>query len=184
MKLESAFKKDAEQIAEDVRKDLGLFNYRAMDPRLLFEALDIPVVSLNRLVEISDDPPLGAAVAYLQSEEASLSATTVFRGTVRIVVFNDAASPERQVSDLAHEAAHGLLLHRPSGAFDEFGCRIWDERIETEAQYLGGCLLIPGKGARYAAKAGWSHEHMTHKFACSAEMVLWRDNVTGAKRLR
>lgn len=183
MKLDAAFVRDAELIAEDVRAELGIPNYRPLDPRELFQKLDVPVISLSDLAALAEDPAVGEAVRFIQTEEAALSATTVFAGTSRMVVYNDAATPERQSSDLAHEAAHGLLLHQPAPAFDELGCRVWDDRIEAEAQHLGGCLLIPGKGARYAAKAGWDLAQIAREFDCSAEMARWRFNVSGGKRV-
>lgn len=183
MKLEAAFIKDAELIAEDVRRELGIPNYRALDPRELFRQLDVPVVSLSELAALSLDPELNEAVRFIQTEESALSATTVFAGTSRMVVYNDASTPERQASDLAHEAAHGLLLHQPTPVFDQLGFRVWNDRIEAEAEHLGGCLLIPGKGARYAAAAGWGIDRMAREFNCSAEMAQWRFNVSGGKRV-
>lgn len=183
MKLEASFVRDAELIAEDVRAELGIPNYRALDPRDLFKQMDVPVISLSELAGMSADPALDEAVRFIQTEESALSATTVFAGTSRMVVYNDASTPERQASDLAHEAAHGLLLHQPTPAFDDLGCRVWDDRIEAEAEHLGGCLLIPGKGARYAAAAGWGIDRIAREFDCSAEMAQWRFNVSGGKRV-
>lgn len=44
----------------------------------------------------------------------------------------------------------------PAQAFDDIGCRLWNQDVEDEADYLGGALLIPGKAARYAARADWT----------------------------
>ena len=184
MKLDAAFRKSAEQIAEELRAELGITNFQRLDPHALFESLEVPVISMTELVKLTPDELLADAINYLQTEETSLSAATVFDGPRRMVVFNDTAPGRRQASDLTHEAAHSLLLHTPQPVRDALGCRLWDDLVETEAQYLGGCLLIPGKGARYAAKAGWTEERTAREFGCSPQMVTWRLNITGARRVK
>jgi Zn-dependent peptidase ImmA (M78 family) len=42
---------------------------------------------------------------------------------------------------VAHELAHGLLLHEPRHAIVD-GCRDYRQE-EVEANWLAGCLLIP-----------------------------------------
>lgn len=186
MTLSPGFKKEAESIAEEVREDIGVGNLNQLDPRALFEHLAIPLKSLTQL---ANDSPAGATVhagvSFLRSQAASeLSAMTVFRGTKRIVVYNDGNDPGRQASDLCHEAGHALLLHEPFEATDDLGCRVWKQEIEEEATWLGGALLIPGKAARYAARAGMSFAHMAAKFGCSEEMARWRNNLSGGQRFR
>jgi Zn-dependent peptidase ImmA (M78 family) len=116
--------------------------------------------------------------------EGHLSAATVFRAGRRLVVYNDSHPLPRQASDLCHEAAHALLLHEPMPAMDEHGCRLWNTEIEEEADYLGGALLILGKGARYYAKAEWSFTAIAARFECSEEMARWRNNASGGQRIR
>lgn len=186
MALSSGFRKQAEAIAEEVREDLGVGNLNQLDPRALFEHLAVPLKSLTQL---ANESPAGTAVhsgvRFLRSQAAAeLSAMTVFRGAKRIVIYNDGNDPGRQASDLCHEAGHALLLHEPFEATDDAGCRIWDQDIEDEASWLGGALLIPGKAARYAARAGWTFAHMAARFGCSEEMARWRNNVSGGQRLR
>lgn len=183
--MPGGFAGEAERLAEDVRADLRLSNLVALSPFALLESLDIPVLPLRQLAELTADPKLYQAVYYLQQEESSsLSALTVFDGSRRLVVFNDAHLPERINSDLCHEAAHGLLMHEPAPALGLGGCRTWDGTIESEAQFVAGTLLVPGKAARYAAKAEWSLDQVAKRFGCSVSMARWRDNVSGAKNIR
>lgn len=179
-------RKFAEELAEDIRTELGLSNLVRLDPLRLLAHLQIPALSLTQLTELlPQDASLRESVAVLQSEDqSSLSAVTVFRGHRRLIVFNDKHPAGRRCSDLCHEAAHSLLLHPPAPPLDEHGCRAWDANLEEEADYLAGALLIPGKGARYAAKADWSLEHMATRFGCSVDMARWRNNVSGGQRLR
>ena len=183
--MRRGFKSEAEQIAEELRAELGLRNIDRLQPVVLLRHLEIPSVSLSRLADGATDPDLRRAAAFLQSEQASsLSAMTVFRGRRRLIVFNDSNDPGRQSSDLCHEAGHAILLHQPAQALDLTGCRIWEEAIEKEADYLAGVLLIPGKGARYAAKCKWSLQRTADHFGCSVDMARWRDNESGGLRLR
>jgi hypothetical protein len=51
-------------------------------------------------------------------------------GTERTIVHNDSHTDGRVNSNITHEAAHGLLLHPPTPALDDRGCRMWDRGIE------------------------------------------------------
>jgi len=183
MKLSTAFKRQAEGLGQEIRQELGLSNLERLPAADLLRHLGLPMISLSQLGNGED--ALRDAVDYLRSEDASsLSAMTVFRGHRRAVVFNDAHDDGRQASDLCHEAAHAVLMHTPAAATDSLGCRIWDQEVEDEAGWLGGALLIPGKAARYAAKAGWTFQYMATRFGCSEQMARWRNNESGGQRLR
>jgi Zn-dependent peptidase ImmA (M78 family) len=183
-KYRKGFPGEAESIAEEIRKELGIGNINRLDPTRLADHLDIPVWSLTLLQELSGHVlAMRKAIAVLHGpEESSLSAITVFRGTERVIVFNEQHGAVRQASDICHELAHGLLLHPPTPAFSDHGCRSWNTEIEDEANYLGGALLIPGKGARWMAKCGLSSGDSAARFGCSLEMVAWRLNASGARR--
>jgi Zn-dependent peptidase ImmA (M78 family) len=180
------FKAEAERMAEQVRTELGLTNFQPINAHKLAEHLEISVwklSNLHRRVDPLKHDGLEQAIGSLLTPRASaLSAMTVFRGSTRVIVHNDAAEPGRQLSDLTHELAHGLLLHDPAPAIDERGCRNWKSDIEKEAEFLGGALIITGKGARWIAKSGLSEADAAQKFGCSKEMVRWRINASGGRR--
>lgn len=186
MSLARGFKGHAETTSEEIRAELALKNIDRLDPHALLEHLEVPALSLSDLARLAlDDPDLQSAVHMLRGpESSSLSAVTVFRGHRRLVIYNDTHQDGRQANGLCHEAAHAILLHTPSPAIDDLGCRLWDQDIEDEADYLGGALLIPGKAARYAAKANWSMDLIAEKFGCSTQMARWRNNASGGQRLR
>ncbi|WP_410785909.1 ImmA/IrrE family metallo-endopeptidase [Kribbella sp. C-35] len=181
------FKAEAERTAEDTRSELGLTNLQPINAHELAEHLSIPVwrlSDLHRRVDTAEHDGLEDAIASLSTPRGSpLSAMTVFRGRKRVIVHNDAAEPGRQLSNLTHELAHGILMHDPVPAIDERGCRNWKSDIEDEAAYLGGALIITGKGARWIAKAGLTHEDAARKFGCSEEMVRWRVNMSGGRKM-
>ncbi len=176
--MRRGFKTVANAIAVEVRAELGLRALDALDPWRLAEHLEIPVITLSSL-----DTDIPSAVHRLRVVEPEVfSAVTVFAGTKRAIVHNDKHSRGRQVSDLAHELAHGLLLHPPTPARDDRGCRYWNKEIEEEASWLAGCLLIPEDAAIWIARQGMSAEDAATHFGVSTQMVTFRVNVTGARK--
>lgn len=137
------FKSEAHAIAREVREELGLKALDALDPLVLAEYLDI---SVNPLSDYHSDAA-DAVRHFSYLDRDAFSAVTVFAGHKRSIVYNDAHSPGRQASHLAHEPSHGLLLHDPTPAVDDRGCRLWNQNIEDEAQFLGGALLITEEAA-------------------------------------
>jgi hypothetical protein len=184
-KLRTGFTAEAESISEDSRAELGIRNIDRLDPLQLAAKLEIPAMPLRQLAGLGTDlPGLNAAIDLLHgAEQDALSAVTVFAGPRRMILFNSEHTAARQASDITHELAHGLLLHRPAPALDDRGCRSWNTAIEDEASYLGGALLVPGKAARWAAKRGLSPEAAAARFGCSLEMMRWRLSMSGARRL-
>jgi Zn-dependent peptidase ImmA (M78 family) len=98
-----------------------------------------------------------------------------------VILFNDANSDGRQNSDVAHELAHGLLLHEPKQAIVN-GCRLYDATEEDEASWLSGCLLVPRDAALVVASSGQAMALAAQRFGVSTKMMEWRINSTGARR--
>lgn len=176
MALRRGFKTEAEEIAREVRVELGLSPVSPLDPVALAEHLEIPVRPLTDC-----DYPPELVHHFTQVDHEAFSAVTVFHGTRRVIVHNDAHAPARQKSDVTHELAHGLLLHVPSPAFDAHGFRIWREDQEDEADYLCGCLLVTRDAALYIARRGIAIEAAAGFYGVSGQMMGWRVNGTGAR---
>lgn len=175
MGLRRGFKTEANSTAEELRGELGLGPLDSLDPLALAVHLDIPVLDLSELAEVAP-----AVMHLLDVEPAAFSAITVFAGTRRMIVHNDAHAPARRNSNVTHELSHGLLLHPPTLALDHLGCRHWDQTIEEEADWLAGVLLVPEEAALAIAR-GWQTwaQAMAH-FGVSEQMLRWRLNKTGA----
>ncbi len=177
MSYRRGFKSEANATAIEVRAELGLAALDRLDPWQLAELLDVPIWTLTELGRTAPD-----AVRYLKHvEPEAVSAVTVFRGTRRTVVHNDAHSAGRQASSVAHELSHGLLHHQPAPALDDSGCRVWDQGIEDEAQWLAGALLIPEDAALWIVRAGLPEDQAAERFGVTSPMVRFRVNVTGAR---
>lgn len=170
------FKTEANSTAREIRAELRLSTLDALDPFRLAREVEVPVLAPSDL-GLEENP----GVRYLLDDDpSSFSAVTVFRGTKRQIVHNDAHNLGRQNSNVAHELAHALLLHEPTPALDDHGCRLWDQNIEDEASWLAGALLLPEDAALMIARRGWTSDQAAEHYAISTRMVTWRLNVTGA----
>jgi IrrE N-terminal-like domain len=175
MKFRRGFKTETNELVTEVRSELGLSLFDRLDSHVLAGWLDIPIVPLS---EFLGEAP---AVRHLLEVEVDVfSAVTVFAGRRRTIVHNDAHAPGRQQSNLAHELAHGLLLHPPTPALDNKGCRHWNQAIEDEAAWLGGALLVPEAAALAIAKGRWTPAEAAQRFGVSLKMIDYRVNATGA----
>jgi Zn-dependent peptidase ImmA (M78 family) len=176
MALRRGFKSEAKAIAGEIRAEMGLSQMAPLDPWALAEHLEIPVITLSSMSEAAPN-----AVNYFSMVNTSeFSAMTVFRGTRRVIVYNDSHSKGRQASDIAHEASHGLLLHTPKPALAANGCRDWDEDMEDEADWLSGVLLISEEAALSIARRNLGLDEAATFYGVSQQMVRWRLGMTGA----
>jgi Zn-dependent peptidase ImmA (M78 family) len=178
MALRRGFKAEANQIAREVREELGLRWTDPLDPWALARHLEIPVIPLSRLASAAPD----AVQHFHRVDRGAFSALTVFDGPRRLIVYNDSHSGGRRASDLAHEIAHALLLHRPGPAFDQGGCRRWDGEQEEEANWLAAALLISEEAALHIARTNQPVDEAARQYGVSQPMVAFRLNVTGALR--
>lgn len=162
----------------EVRREIGISLYDPLDPYALAASLEIPIIGLSEFLE--DAPAVGH---LLHVEPDVFSAVTVFAGSRRTIVHNDEHARVRQTSNLTHELSHGLLLHPPTPALDNNGCRHWNQEIEDEANWLCGALLIPEAATILIAKGRWSTiGSAARHFAVSQPMLRYRLNITGAPR--
>ena len=152
-------KSEANELAAEVRRELGLGVLDALDPRALAQWLEVPIIGLSELV---GQAPSGRHLLYVEPE--AFSAATVFYGTRRTIVHNDQHAPSRQNSDLAHELAHALLQHEPACALDENGCRNWNQNVEDEAAWLAGVLLVSEEATIAIAQGRWTRREAAQHF--------------------
>lgn len=173
--MKHGFKARAERMALAERGALGLTERCRLDPARLAESKGYPVVVLSALADV---PP--AAVARLQCDDVeAFSAAAVVLGAHALIVVNDAHTPERQVNSVAHELAHLLLGHEPGIAFGDYGSRTLTGEIEQEADWLAGCLLVPGSGIRATmAACGGSLDAAANHYGVSLQLMRWRFNKT------
>lgn len=177
MKLRRGFKKEANEIARETRKELNLLKTDPLDPWKLAHHLEIPVFTLSSMRDQIPD----AVRYFMGNNRADFSAVTVFRGLERTILHNDSHTLGRQASNLAHELSHGLLLHPATPPIDSSGCRDWDQTLEDEAEWLSGALLISDEAALHIVSSGLAEEESLALYGVSRKMLQFRLNVTGAR---
>ncbi len=177
-KLRHGFKTLAENIASELRGELRLDVTDRLDPSALADHLAVPILYLGDLARS------GARTASIQHfhgvARSSFSAMTVLEGHRRLIVVNDAHASVRQASDVAHELSHLILEHKPHVAVSADGCRLWNDEMEKEADWLAGVLLVPRGAALVAARERWPLDEAASHFGVSEQMMRWRLSHTGA----
>ncbi len=172
------YKAEAKRIATRARGEIGVGPFDRLDPRLLAQHLEIPIITLSAL-----QATCWGASHFLSTAQETFSALTVFQGHRRLVVHNDSHSSSRQNSNLAHELAHSLLQHEPAPALDgTTGCRNWNNIYEREAEWLAGELLVTSEMALAVARGRFTMKQAQITLRVSSQMLNWRLNVTGARR--
>lgn len=160
-------------VAEEERGELGLEMHDPFDPYALAEAHGIPVYSLAQLLDF--DLGREAHSHFNSSRPGSWSAALVPLGTARIIVENDAHSPVRRRSNIAHELGHHLLEHSFENVIlGEDHKRQFDPALEKQALFISGQLLIPDDAARKAAYAGWDNARVAEAFDVSEQFAQMR----------
>jgi len=178
--LRYGFKAAAERLSTQIRGELDLTPHDRLDPFHLAAHLGVPTVPLSALRQDGLDD---VAITRLVNPNTRFSALTVCDGDNRLIVYNDDHSPERTVSDLAHELSHIIGKHPPRPAIGFGGCRDWDNRYEEEAVWFAGVLLVPRDGAFAVLRSGGSIADGAARFGVTTDLFRWRANVTGINRV-
>lgn len=172
------FKKECEEICHEVRTELGLGRHEPFDPFALADDLLIPHEPIDNYAA---DARCGWAVAHLAGEgREEFSAVTVYRGTRRLILYNEQNSPARRRSDVAHELSHVLLEHVPGPVRGDGDARTWDSDQENEASWLGGVLLVPEHVALRVARLEIPVTGAAESYGVSVQLMQWRLNASGA----
>jgi IrrE N-terminal-like domain len=138
--LPDEFIDHCEQVALEVRADLGLTVGDAFSPRELAEQQAIKIETIERFL-----PAFPAEVNRLVREgPEAFAAATVFCGTRCLILVNPSQSKREEALSIAHELAHRELEHEPTWPlFDEQGRRRRSDSEEAQADYLAGAMFVP-----------------------------------------
>ncbi|WP_246729117.1 ImmA/IrrE family metallo-endopeptidase [Methylosinus sp. RM1] len=141
--------------------------------------LEIPLVTLAHYQQAAPK-----AVAWLRSApgQREFSAITLFYGREPLIIYNDAHPRKRQAADIAHELAHGLLMHPPKPPINVDGSRHYDDELEEEANWLGPALLVSDEAALHIAEKQMEIDAASDHYGASVQVVRMRMNVSGAAR--
>jgi Zn-dependent peptidase ImmA (M78 family) len=175
MTLPRGFKAYSQEVARDIRRELGMSSTEPLNPWRVADCLDIPCLPMSALAE--DEPD--AVRLLMWEEQAAFSGFVLCIGHRRAIVYNDAHATVRQRSDLAHELAHALLLHQPHAAM---GGLVYDRGQEEQASWLGGVLLVPDSACVELCRHGWALAAAAEQMGVSRQLMQWRLNMSGARQ--
>jgi Zn-dependent peptidase ImmA (M78 family) len=99
----------------------------------------------------------------------------------RVIVYNPLHPPGRVRSDQAHELAHLLLDHdvRSIERVGNLRFLTCDAEQEEEADWLGGCLLLPRQLLLRAATHRMGAAEVAKQYCTSEAMARFRLNASG-----
>jgi len=172
------FKAESERIAEKVRSEMG------KRPSDHVDAIDL-AVHVGATVRAADELTSREKLQTLEEiQPGAFSACTFSIGDRHVIVYNPVSSPGRTQSDIAHEVSHVMLGHdmksvETIAGFTFFTC---DAEEEQEANWLGGCLLLPRRLVYLAARRGMDATSIAEKYNVSEQMAAFRLRTTGVLR--
>lgn len=174
--MRRGFKASAERQAASVRLDLGIAEDEPVDLDELAESLDVELFAADELVEREQLERLERLQPYAFS-----AATFELPGGRRAVVHNSLHDAGRTKSNVSHELAHGLLGHELSTIERVNGIPFvsCDTEQEQEANWLGGCLLLPRPLLLKAARLGHGPQRIAEMYEVTEAMARWRLNASG-----
>lgn len=174
--MRRGFKSNAERLAADIRQRLGC----ALDaPAPLDEVardLGVELIAADKLVARQ-------RLEELQQLQADAFSAGTFRRSdgQRFVVYNPLHSSGRTRSNQAHELAHIILDHdvRTIEQVGNLKFLTCDVEQEEEADWLGGCLLLPRELLVKAARGGMTPPDIAATYETSESMARFRLNASG-----
>lgn len=174
MEFRRGFKAEAERISLKIRYKLGIAATEPIDPDLICQHFDI------HLMKMSDQ---GCDVSLFSgNDNDKFSAMTVNFGLVAGIVHNDSHHPYRQRSNICHELAHCFLGHEQCTILNDNGTRSYNSRVEGEASYLGGALLLPKEAALHILINGLKSQAQS-LYGISRPMLDYRLRISGAQTI-
>ena len=162
-----------------IRSELGLNVYDKISCLELASHFDINVYSIRHMGE------QGLKEQYIETLLSSagkeFSAILLKMEDSKQLIYNCSHSIQRIRNSIAHEIAHVLCEHNflECDLGKKFLIRDHPKDVEDEANWLSGCILMPGKGIEWAVRNKMSIEDMAEHFDVSKQLAQWRYNSTG-----
>lgn len=184
--LKRGFKANAERLANQYRKEMGIHPCNPLCAFKLAEHLKVPIYKASEfLTSVEEQKKL----AGIETDDSGWSALTMLtKEGNQIIIHNDFHNPARQQSNIMHEIAHIVCDHKIESVNYPFaiplGMRDFNKALEDEAIYLGATLQLSKPCLLWSLKRKFSIQDISQEYNASEEMVRFRLNTTGlSKRL-
>lgn len=176
------FKTKCENISLQLRRELGVRKSAPLIARDLARHLEVRLWEPSEIMGLSEN----TLAILTKRRNTAWSAVTISCGDIDSVIYNPVHSEARQSSDIMHELSHILLIHKPSQIMvspdNPFMLRSYNERLEEEASWLAGCLLLPRDALAHIRINGLSDDEVCNSYVVSRQLLTYRMNVTGVNR--
>lgn len=179
MAFRHGFKTQANRAVVEIRAALGLEATAPLSPWLVCDYYDVKVLKLSEMLNEN-----GSQVGhhFLHVAPGLFSAVVFARGIHTAIVHNDSHALVRQRSNLFHELAHLFLGHPIRPLLSTDGTRNRNSMVEQEAEFMGGCLMIPNEAACHIVNTGMQ-ARAAEIYGVSEVMLTYRLGVSGAMRI-
>jgi hypothetical protein len=161
------------ELAAEERGELGLGPGDLLDVGNLCEAHGVHVYTLQELTELG----LGfdAVDHFTRHRKRAWSAALIPLGTARVIVENESHAYVRRRSSIAHEMGHFLLEHEFDAVIlgEDHG-RQFNPKVEKEATFLAGELLVPHEAVERMAFRKWTNAQVAERFHVSEQFAQMR----------
>jgi Zn-dependent peptidase ImmA (M78 family) len=163
-------------VAADIRQVLGCGPDDSASLEEVARHLGVEMICADHLVPLERLEEL----QRLQQDAFSAGTFRCLDGR-RVVVYNPLHSRGRTRSNQAHELAHIILDHdvRTIEQVGNLKFLTCDIEQEEEADWLGGCLLLPRELLLKAARKGLTSADIAAQYETSETMARFRLNASG-----
>jgi len=170
------FKSEAERLATNMRERIGCAEEDPAALDAVAQDLGVRMLPADELVDHSRLQEL----QMIQPDSFSAATFRLPSGD-RVVVYNPLHDPGRTRSNQAHELAHIILDHdvRTIERVGNLKFLTCDVQQEEEADWLGGCLLLPRPLLLKAAFKGMNAGQIATTYKTSEPMARFRLNASG-----
>ena len=174
--MRRGFKTEAERLAQSVRERQGLRTNQPVSLEQAAKEMGVRIIAADEIVDRS-------RLEELEELQPGAFSAATFRlpDGEYVIAYSPLSTIGRRRSDQAHELAHVILDHdvrtvERVGTLQFLTC---DVEQEEEANWLGGCLLLPRPLLLKAAKENLSASEIAERFEVSEPMARFRLNASG-----
>lgn len=183
IRLGRGIKTDAEKAAEVLRRRLSLAAGARLPARDAAKNLGVTVVHPHQL------PSITAEILSELENSGSGKWSAVFlpipEPCNHIIINNRTHSTGRQEANIFHELGHCLCGHEPDEIewMNGFPIRQYSKDKEDQADAVGQALHLPKSALFAACRRSWSDDQICDAYCASAELVRFRMNITGVRKI-
>lgn len=167
---------EAQRIAIEERRDLGLRPTDPLDPWELAALHGVRIIDIRSLEEPVD------ITFFTETNQAAFSGAILPYGRGAVIVENGSHAHTRRISTVTHEMAHVLLEHPFHDSLAALDCIGTTGPLEEQAERLACELLVPRPAALVYARRDMTNADVAQHLGISEAKARQSMNLSGARR--